>query len=117
MSINGTEFPLTDRLRWKDVALDGKRSGSMRTDETAFDPIYGLRYFVYDVDTHQHTLELRRLSDDRLMATLHYLQPDTACIALASICNQDSVRVLLRRSPHHFQLNEQQFQWLSELNR
>jgi hypothetical protein len=116
-SINGAELLPTDSLRWKDVALDGKRSGSMKTADTSFDRIYGRGYFVYDVDTAQRTMELRRMSNDNLVASLHYIQPDTASIMLSGRYKGDSVQVMLKRSPHQFQLAERQFHWLSESNR
>jgi hypothetical protein len=116
-SINGTALSAYNGLRWKDVVLDGKRSGSMNTEDTAFDAQYGRRYFVYDVDTQQHSIELRRQSDDSLVATLNYTQPDTASIALAGLFKDDSVQVLLQRNHHHFQLTERQFHWVSESNR
>jgi hypothetical protein len=116
-TIKGAGLLPTDSLRWQDVALDGKRSGSMKTADTCFDRIYGRRYFVYDVDTAQHSMELRRMSDDSLMASLHYIQPDSSSILLSGRYKGDSLEVTLKRSPHQFQLAERQFHWLSEANR
>lgn len=116
-NLNGSTLPLSDSKRWKDVALDGKRSGSVNTTDTAFDLLYGRRYFVYDVDTQQHLVELRRQSDDRLVASLQYLQADSKKIELSGLYNNDTIQVTLSRSRHNYQLAERQFHWLSEANR
>lgn len=116
-SINGVALSPSDSLRWDNIALDGKRSGSIKTADTSFDRQYGRRYFVYDVDSVKHTMEFRRQSDDSLMASLHYFQPDTETIVLSGIYKGDSLRILLKRNRHRFQLAERQFHWLSEANR
>ncbi len=106
-----------DTLSWTDIALDGKRSGSFKGGDTNFPQRYGRKYFAYDVDTAQHTFLLSRPSDDSLLVRLRYEQPDTTHIELSGTYGADSLQILLRRSPHRFQLSERPFHWLSERNR
>lgn len=119
---NGDTIPalVTDTLRWKDMAIDDARGGSINTTDTMFWLRYHRGYFKYKADDSAHTVTFSRSSwqmDMTELFTLDYKILDTGTIMLHGAIRRDSVTVILKKSNRHFQLEEKQFHWLSEYNR
>ena len=119
---NGDTIPafVTDTLRWKDVAIDDERGGSVNTTDTMFWQRYRRGYFSYKVNDSLHTVTFSRSSWQMNVAelfSLNYQLKDNNTISLSGKMRTDSVLVELKKSNRHFQLAEKQFHWLSEYNR
>lgn len=119
---NGDTIPalVTDTLRWKDVAIDDARGGSVNTTDTIFWQRYRRGYFKYKVNDSTHTVTFSRSSwqmDMTELFTLDYKVLDTGSIMLSGKMRNDAVTAVLKKSNRHFQLEEKQFHWLSEYNR
>lgn len=110
-------IPVTDSTRWQDIALDGKRSSTIRSTDTTLPLTYGRRLVVYDVDTAGKTMTMTRITDDSEFAHFRYQRPDSMQIVLNGTIGKDSTQILLTRRTHRYQLTERQFHWLSEQNR
>lgn len=109
---------ITDTLRWQNVIFDNARSGSISTSDTSFRKWYNRAYFSYKADTVKHTFDIfKRFNDSIPLAALQYAYEDANTIRFWGRRQTDSLSFVLRRSPHHFQLAEKQFHWLSESNR
>jgi hypothetical protein len=107
-----------DTLRWENVIFDKGGVGSVGSRDTLFRQRYRRGYFLYQPDTNQKTIAIRKtFSDTASILTLRYQLRGEKEISLKTKIRGDSVRVELRRSHRHFQLAERQFHWLSEANR
>ncbi|HYE55223.1 MAG TPA: hypothetical protein VD996_10280 [Chitinophagaceae bacterium] len=109
---------LTDTLRWQNIIFDNSRSGSIATRDTAFRRLYNRAYFRYNVDTVKHLFNIMKPGMDTVfIASMKYDLAGDNTILLRGLRGNDSLSLLLRKSPHNFQLAERQFHWLSEANR
>ncbi|MFD2148170.1 hypothetical protein [Mucilaginibacter antarcticus] len=109
---------LTDSLLWQDLILEDG-TGSIKTGEKLFKRRYNRVYFVYEIDSANHTFVFKENVDAASVKTitLNYSLPDTNTIKLWGKKNTDSVAMIFKRKNRHFQLAERQFHWLTEYNR
>lgn len=107
-----------DSSRWQNIIFDNNHGGSLAGNDTAFYKIYHRRYFQYKMDTINHTISfLKRRMDTATFASLHYELVADSSIFFWGKWRNDSLKILVKRNPHQFQLAEKQFHWLSEYNR
>jgi len=106
----------SDSLRWRDIAFDNEKRGSINTCDTSFRQLYRRGYFGYSADTLKHTISFNNIAN-KPIATFRYEILDSSTVKLWGKKNNDSLFVVLKRSNRHFQLAERQFHWLSEYNR
>jgi len=107
-----------DSTRWKDFIIENNGSGSIGSSDTLFRKRYGRGYFVFDVDTLQPVISLKKTRQDTAsLLAFRYALPDSNTIQLWGLRHNDSLFIELKRSARHFQLAERQFHWLSEANR
>jgi hypothetical protein len=57
------------------------------------------------------------MTDGAMIASFHYQVADDNTILFWGQQRKDSLHFILKRNPHHFQLTDRQFHWLSEANR
>lgn len=119
---NGDTIPalVTDTVRWKDIAIDDARGGSVNTTDTMFWQRYRRGYFRYKVNDSTKYITFSRSSWQMNMTelfTLQYTIQHPGVLLLHGKMRNDTVSVLLKKSNRHFQLEEKQFHWLSEYNR
>lgn len=117
--VNNQSLPASaiDSARWRDLIFENG-AGSIKATDTAFRQRYARSYFVYSLDSATHTLVFRKLPQDSLsIVRFQFEMPDSNTIQLRGLRSGDSLYVELKRIPHHFQLTEKQFHWLSEANR
>ena len=112
------QFNPMDTLQWKEFIFDYDGVGSIQTVDTLFRQRYRRGYFAYKPDsTGKQIAFYKRGSDTSALFTLQLQQPDSLTMVLSGRVRTDSVWLLLKRMPRHFQLAERQFHWLSEDNR
>jgi hypothetical protein len=114
--VNKDTISQTDSMRWQNLVFDNNHSGSIATADTAFTRRYHRAYFQYKVDTSQHSLNISKATMNNI-AILHYRSGNDDEILFWGQRKNDSIFFTLKRNPHHFQLAEKQFHWLSEANR
>jgi hypothetical protein len=119
---NGDTIPAlsTDSLRWRDLAIDNARQGSVGSTDTTFWQRYRRGYFRYHADTTARTITVWRtsmLQDSTWLFTARYAVRDSLHTSLWATVRGDSLSIEITRSPRHFQLAERQFHWISEYNR
>ena len=86
--------------------------------DTLFRKRYNRAYFVYEVDTLKHLMNIKkRQSDTTFIFSMRYEIPDSNTVKFWAKIRKDSVYVVLKKTKRHFQLAERQFHWLSEDNR
>ncbi|MFD2874534.1 hypothetical protein ACFS5N_18770 [Mucilaginibacter ximonensis] len=107
-----------DSLAWQDVILENG-TGSIKTGDSLFKMRYSRGYFDYFIDTLNRRMDFKREYKGSVytILSLHFELPDSNTIKLSGKRGEDSLKVELKRSKHHFQLAERQFHWLSEHNR
>jgi len=106
---------LTDSLRWQDLILEGRNSGSINTFDSSFRREYGRAYFNYKVDSAKHLLLFKKNRSDSIpLITFQYKLPDENSLLLFGKRNNDSLFVSLKRSSRSFPLPGNQFHWLQE---
>ena len=115
--VNNDTIPqdYSDTLRWQDFIIDTKQNGSIKTADTAFRQRYRRGYFSYSADSALQTVTFK--NGEAEFASFKYQMPDTNTILLTGNKRGDSLYVVLKKTPRHFQLAEKQFHWLSEYNR
>jgi hypothetical protein len=107
-----------DSLRWKNIVFDNNRGGSIGATDTLFNRRYHRSYFQYKADTVKHTLGLfKGMPGNEPLVTLQYRVDNDNSIFFWGVRKTDSISFRLRKNPHHYQLAERQFHWLSEANR
>lgn len=107
-----------DSVRWTNLVFDNNHSGSIATADTAFYGRYHRGYFQYKFDTSQQSLNIfKTIADSKPILSLRYKVGDDNSLYFWGARQKDSVWFRLRKNPHHFQLAERQFHWLSEANR
>jgi len=112
------EANTADTTRWQNIVFDSNRSGSIKTGDTGFNRRYHRAYFQYTIDTSQHSLSIfRTMINNNPTASFHYRVTDDNQILFWGLRKPDSIYFTLKKNPHHFQLAERQFHWLSEANR
>lgn len=107
-----------DSLAWQNVVFEDGL-GSVKTSDSLFKFQYSRGYFDYFVDTLNRRIDFKRdyQGANYTIFSFHYDIPDSNTIKLSGKRGEDSLKVELKRSKHHFQLAEKQFHWLSEHNR
>ncbi len=115
-----TAKSIPDSLKWKDMIFEkgNPKMGSINTMDTLFRKRYNRAYFVYEVDTVNNLMNVKkRQSDSTFLFSMRYKIPDNNTVKLWTKIRKDSIYVVLKKSKRHFQLAERQFHWLSEDNR
>lgn len=117
---DSTAKSMPDSLKWKDMIFEKgtPMSGSIDTKDTLFRKRYNRSYFVYEVDTSRHVINVKkRQNESTFLFSMRYEIPDSNTVKFWTKIRKDSVYVVLKKSKRHFQLAERQFHWLSEDNR
>ena len=115
-AVNGDTLPVPvyENERWQDLIFDKYGEGSMRTTDTSFPIRYNRAHFNYKTDTAARVIELMSGMDSVPVIRFNYQPVDTASLELTAIRGKDSIQMLIRRMPRHFQLAENQFHWMTE---
>jgi hypothetical protein len=105
----------TDSLRWKNVIFDAYQAGSINTTDTLFRIRYNRSYFSYSLDSLKQHISFKKYPTDSLsLFTLQCSLPDTNTLLLKGKVQNDSLKVVLKRRNHRFQLAKKPFDWLME---
>ncbi|MFN8343533.1 MAG: hypothetical protein U0X91_00930 [Spirosomataceae bacterium] len=104
-----------DSLRWKEVIFERYNGGTIQTTDTLFRQRYHRAYFSYTLDSlKQHISFKKRVSDSLSLFTLQCTLSDTNTVLLKGKVQNDSLRVVLKRSRRHYPLADKPFDWLLE---
>jgi hypothetical protein len=107
-----------DTMLWRNIVFDNNHGGSLATGDTVFNRRYYRAYFQYKADTGQRSLSIyKAMVNDNPIASLHYRVIGDNEILFWGRRMTDSIYFRAKKNPHHFQLAEKQFHWLSEANR
>ncbi len=109
-----------DTLRWQDMIIDNKNSGSIKTNDTLYRMRYGRGYFIFSINEKSDSITFSKKAvtgDSIFLYQMKYSFADSNTIYLNGKLKSDSIFVALKKTYHHFQLTEKQFHWLSEYNR
>jgi hypothetical protein len=116
-AVNKDTLPplLTDTMRWQDLILDGRNTGSINTSDPIFRQEYGRAYFSYKVDSSKQLLQIKKNKSDSIpLISFRYKLINENTLLLFGKHNNDSLFLSIKRSPKRYQLPDNDFHWLME---